>query len=108
AGRADLERPENYRWMVGTLKKLGAMSARGSVRRRLREERWSAGNTKHSIVSEPVVNSEVPSTWRRHPAFKELPPSLKQVAMLALSGHDRREITWLLDLSDTALRKRIS
>lgn len=101
AGRGDLSRVENYRWVVGTLKKLGAMSARGAVRRRLREERWSAERADDALA-EPLLS------WQQHPVLETLPPSLRQVAMLALSGHDRREVAWLLDLTDTALRQRIS
>ena len=37
-----------------------------------------------------------------------LPPALKSVAALALSGHDRREIAYLLRLDDVTLRQRIS
>ena len=37
-----------------------------------------------------------------------LPPALRLTALLALSGHTRREIGWLLNLSDAALRQRIS
>ena len=37
-----------------------------------------------------------------------LPPSLKAVAALALSGHNRAEIAWLLRLEDAALRQRIT
>ena len=37
-----------------------------------------------------------------------LPPALKAVAALTLSGHNRREIAYLLNLSDTALRQRIT
>jgi RNA polymerase sigma-70 factor (ECF subfamily) len=36
-----------------------------------------------------------------------LPTGLRSVALLALTGHSRREITYLLRLSDTALRQRI-
>ncbi len=37
-----------------------------------------------------------------------MPPALKAVAALTLSGHNRREIAYLLNLSDTALRQRIT
>ena len=37
-----------------------------------------------------------------------LPPSLKSVAALALTGHSKREIAYLLDLPETALRQRFS
>jgi RNA polymerase sigma-70 factor (ECF subfamily) len=37
----------------------------------------------------------------------ELPPALRALAALALTGHTRREIAYLLGLSDTALRQRV-
>jgi hypothetical protein len=39
--------------------------------------------------------------------LQDLPAALKSVAALALSGHNRREIAYLLDLPDTALRQRV-
>lgn len=72
-GRADLTQAVNYRWLVGTLRNLGVMTARSAVRRRLREAEW----TDHQ-------------------------------ALLALSGHDRREVARLLGLSGTAMRECVS
>lgn len=37
----------------------------------------------------------------------DLPKSLRVMAALALSGHSRAEIAYLLDLPDTALRQRV-
>ena len=37
-----------------------------------------------------------------------LPPALKALAALVLTGHNRREIAYLLALEDTALRQRVS
>lgn len=107
AGRSDLTQAANYRWVVGTLRKLGAMSARGAVRRRLRESRWMAERVDGGSEL-PIHPAGLFREWRSHPALETLPLSLRQVAMLALAGHDRREIAWLLDLTDTALRQRIS
>jgi RNA polymerase sigma-70 factor (ECF subfamily) len=36
-----------------------------------------------------------------------LPQALRVVALLALTGHSRREIGYLLNLSDAALRQRV-
>ena len=41
-------------------------------------------------------------------ALTSLSPALRVTALLALSGHTRQEIGWLLNLSDEALRQRIS
>ncbi len=106
AGRADLTQAANYRWITGTIRNLGAMRARGAVRRRLREARWTAEDTNHH---EPASALEsVPLPWREIPEIAQLPPSLQQVALLALSGHDRREIAWLLKVSEAAMRQRIA
>lgn len=40
-------------------------------------------------------------------AVTELPGSLRIVALLALTGHDRREICHLLRIQDEALRQRL-
>jgi len=48
---------------------------------------------------------------RSDPALSALPalsPALRVTALVALSGHTRQEIGWLLKLSDEALRQRIS
>lgn len=106
AGRADLSQAENYRWVVGTLRNLGTMTARSAVRRRLREARWLS---ERSVLADDAnAGAGAPSPWREHPAVRALPASLRDVAHLALAGFDRREITWLLKLSDTAMRQRIS
>lgn len=109
AGRADVTQAVNYRWVAGTLRNLGAMQARSAVRRRLREEQWSGDpSVGRGGSPEALLCGRTPEAWRRHPALEGLPPSLREVALLALGGHDRREIGWLLGLSDTALRQRIS
>lgn len=109
AGRADVTQAVNYRWMVGTMRNLGAMQARSAVRRRLREERWSVDpSVGRGRSPEALLSGRTPDAWRRHPAVEALPSSLRDVALLALAGHDRREIGWLLQLTDTALRQRIS
>jgi RNA polymerase sigma-70 factor (ECF subfamily) len=106
AGRADLSQAANYRWITGTIRNLGSMRARGAVRRRLREARWTAEEASQSELASELRN--VPLPWREIPEIVELPPSLRQVALLALSGHDRREIAWLLNVSEAAMRQRIA
>ncbi len=107
ACRTDLTQAANYRWMCGTIRNLGALHARGAVRRRLREARWVADDPAASTQTDALVEV-VPPRWRELPAITMLPPALRQVALLALSGHDRGEIAWLLGVSDTAMRQRVS
>lgn len=103
AEKTDLSRLDNYRWLVGVIRNLGAMTARGAVRRRIREARWNPQEGERGMLT-LVAESDNDITA----ALAELSPALRRVAQLALSGHDRREIAWLLKLSDTALRQRIA
>jgi len=103
-GRADLTQAVNYSWLTGTLRNLGAMTARGAVRRRLRESRWVLDGAPTAEHTAAPASHE----WLTHPAIAALPPALRDVARLALAGHDRREIAWLLRLTDTAMRQRIA
>ena len=96
--RLDLTTAENRAWLIGVLRNKAKMAARGGARSRQRDTRW---------VAEQVPAGASPSS---DPAeiLTGLPPSLKSVAALALAGHTRREIAYLLKLSDTALRQRLA
>ncbi|HMS03397.1 MAG TPA: sigma-70 family RNA polymerase sigma factor [Gemmatimonadaceae bacterium] len=106
SGRHDFTQAATLRWLAGTIRNLGAMTARGAVRRRLRDAAWSA---TRATTTAPAVADGV---WRAEPAvaalLASLPPSLRRVAELALAGCDRQEIAWLLGLSDGTLRQRIA
>jgi len=99
AGRTDFDLPETARWLTGTVRNRARMAARSAVRRRHRETAWQGQGTPAASADEP---SEVKAL------LVALPPSLKAVAALVLSGHNRREIGWLLGLGDVALRQRIT
>ncbi|MBR2689832.1 MAG: transcriptional regulator [Aquamicrobium sp.] len=97
AGRSDLSCPDNRRWLQGAIRKRAAFEARSAIRRRQRETRWQA---------EPEASAtrgDMPNTF-----VATLPAALRTTALLALTGHTRREIAWLLRLSDPALRQRIA
>lgn len=97
AGRGDLARSDNRRWLVGVLRNLARHEARTAVRRRRRE-----GDFQSCGEGEPAL------AGTHEQAVRKLPPALRVTTLLALTGHTRGEIGWLLNLSDTALRKRIS
>ena len=97
AGRADLAALNNRRWLAGVIRNRATMVARSAARRRHRESRWQ----REQPSAEPGQSVDAGEVLR------ELPPALKAVAALALSGHSRREIAYLLRLEDTALRRRI-
>jgi DNA-directed RNA polymerase specialized sigma24 family protein len=97
AGRTNLASPETRRWLAGVIRNRAAFDARTSARRRRRETGWSEAQPAAAI------RSETPA-----PELAHLSPALRVTALLALSGHTRQEIGWLLNLSDAALRQRIS
>lgn len=97
-GRADLSILANRRWLHGVIRNKARMTARSGQRRRLRETTWNE-DRRDPATAETTPVSDLLAT---------LPPALKSVAALALSGHSRREIAYLLRLDDTALRQRIS
>jgi DNA-directed RNA polymerase specialized sigma24 family protein len=97
AGRCDLSRPDNRRWLQGALRKRAAFDARSAVRRRQRETHWA---------ERAVERAEPPSfPWRFVAA---LSPSLRATALLVLTGHTRQEIVWLQRLPETAFRQRLA
>ena len=94
AGRAQ---PGNHRaWLGGVMRNIALMHGRSAARRRRREERFA---TFSGTASDDVSDM---------PRLDGLAPSLRIVAMLALSGHSRAEIRHLLRISDEALRQRIA
>lgn len=97
AGRTNLSSPETRRWLAGVIRNRAAFDARTSARRRRRETGWSEAQPAAASRSETTA-----------PELAHLSPGLRVTALLALSGHTRQEIGWLLNLSDTALRQRIS
>lgn len=103
AGRTDLSSNENRRWLFGALKKRAAFDARSAMRRQKREA-TSILTPAEESAEQPQAESQVsPSEF-----VNTLPPGLRSAALLALAGHTKAEIGWLLRISDTALRQRIA
>ncbi|MEZ6028513.1 MAG: sigma factor [Hyphomonadaceae bacterium] len=99
-GRTDLSAPETRRWLAGVIRNRAAFDARTAGRRRRRETAWSETHaTQSDDASDPGLADAHLAT---------LSPALRVTALLALSGHTRQEIGWLLNLSDAALRQRVS
>jgi RNA polymerase sigma factor (sigma-70 family) len=101
AGRADLSDSGNRRWLGGVIRNRATFVARTAARRVRREQLWHEGRVAEPARA-PIPPAEITEI------LKALPPSLKVLAALALSGHSRREIAYLLGLNDTALRQRLS
>jgi RNA polymerase sigma-70 factor (ECF subfamily) len=94
-GRDDLADPGTTRWLRGVIRNKARMSRRGLLRARRRDGEWQAEG------SGPEVSTADPGV------LPALPQALRVVALLALTGHSRREIGYLLNLSDAALRQRV-
>lgn len=98
AGHHDLADKTTGPWLCGVVRNRARMMARTTKRRRQRDHAWST-SAAPALDMELIEPSEV---------LAELPPALKTLAALVLTGHNRREIAYLLRLPDTALRQRIS
>ncbi|KKB07769.1 RNA polymerase sigma factor [Devosia chinhatensis] len=98
AGRHDLEDPANLAWLRGVVRNRARLHARGALRRLGRETKWQSGPPPETVSETPPASEMLAG----------LPPALRTFAALVLTGHNRREIAYLLDLPNTALRQRIS
>lgn len=108
AGRTDLSCDNNRHWVIGALRKRALFDARSAVRRRQRETSYAVMHALATPASTPS-NTATPSSTEPFPAdfVRTLTPALRTTALLVLTGHSRKEIAWLLRLSDPALRQRI-
>ena len=97
-GREDMSNPDNRRWLYGTIRNRARMATRSGSRRLRRDASWSLHQSGDPGAGEALDAG----------AIAALPASLKAVAALALSGHNRAEIAWLLRLEDVTLRQRIT
>lgn len=95
-GMDDWSSPARRAWLRGVVRKRAAFLVRGQARRVRREQ---------------LLDGAGPSegTWGWQPGFlSTLPRSLRVVAALASADLCAAEIRWMLGLSDTALRQRLS
>jgi DNA-directed RNA polymerase specialized sigma24 family protein len=89
-------------WLGGVLRKQAALAARSATRRRRRE--GLVANEVDAIQDPP--SSSAPPDPR--PLLQRLPPSARRLAVLVLHGLDADEIRWILGLSATAFRQRLT
>ncbi len=97
AGRYNLVDPANAAWLRGVVRNLARMEARTSRRRKSREGQWQSAPVAHGPTKVDMPD-----------ILADLTPALRGLAALVLTGHNRREIAYLLNLPDTALRQRVS
>lgn len=95
-GFEDWPSPSRRAWLRGVVHKRAALFVRGETRRRRREQ-----------LPEGAAPAAGPWVWRST-FLDSLPRSLRVVAALAGADLGAGEIRWLLGLSDTALRQRLS
>ncbi len=93
---------------AGVVRMVARQHARTEGRRRHREQVYAETQTISSGASAQAPDA---TPWTGGLLLEEvgnLPPSLRTLAQLVLGGHNRQEAAWLLDLTDTALRQRIT
>lgn len=96
-GVDDWSSPERRAWLRGVVRRHAAFVARGQQRRRRRE------------LDANSADSAGAGAWKWQPKFlATLPRSLRAVATLVSADLGAAEIRWLLQLTDTALRQRLS
>ncbi|HKY40386.1 MAG TPA: hypothetical protein VJN18_30845 [Polyangiaceae bacterium] len=96
-GIDDWASPERRAWLRGVVRRHAAFVVRVERRRRRRE----------LLVDDQRAAST--GAWVWQPKFlASLPKSLRRVATLASADLCAAEIRWLLQLTDTALRQRLS
>jgi DNA-directed RNA polymerase specialized sigma24 family protein len=86
-------------WLAGVMQQQAAMAARSALRRRKREEQ--------AVSQDP---SALPSAPGETPLalLDRFPPAARRVAVLALHGLSAEEIRWILGITPTAFRQRLT
>jgi DNA-directed RNA polymerase specialized sigma24 family protein len=90
-------------WLHGVMRNLAAMQARSAVRRRQREQ----ADVPDASV-EPAEAAPASAAPHLRELLAAMPPSARRTATLALHGLGAEEIRWILGLSDTAFRQRLT
>lgn len=92
-------RQHDTAWLAGVIRNQATMQARSAIRRRRRE----------AVVVEdhitPIGEDAAPSATA---LLERLPPAARRVAVLALHGLNAEEICWVLAISATAFRQRLT
>jgi DNA-directed RNA polymerase specialized sigma24 family protein len=96
-GVNDWSSSERQAWLRGVARRRAAFVLRGSARRKRRE----------LLAGAPLAVES--SSWIWEPWFlTSLPRSLRSLATLASADLCAAEVRWLLEITDTALRQRLS
>jgi RNA polymerase sigma-70 factor (ECF subfamily) len=100
ARRSNLDDPGTRAWFAGLMRNKAAMTARSAGRRKRRE-----AQILPEPAPQPALAEADEGTVR---AIRDLSPSARIVAILALHGLTRPEIAAVLDISDESLRQRLT
>lgn len=93
----DWETPSRRAWIAGALRRHAAFVARTEIRRRQRELR------SHDPRADPA-----PTLCWSGDFLDSLAPSVRRVAVLLMAGMTRREVAYVLGVSDAAFRQRVA
>jgi RNA polymerase sigma factor (sigma-70 family) len=93
-------------WLAGVMRRRALMMARSEGRRQRRHAQADAAGTFAPPADEELVDAD--ARIQLAPFIRALPRALRQVLVLALHGLETREIRWLLRLSPTAFRQRLT
>jgi DNA-directed RNA polymerase specialized sigma24 family protein len=88
-------------WLSGVLRNQAAMQARSAIRRRRRE-------TAVAVDIDVIAHASELEPPSASALLQRLPPAARRVAVLALHGLNAEEIRWILGLSATAFRQRLT
>jgi RNA polymerase sigma-70 factor (ECF subfamily) len=103
AHRTDLTREQNRAWLAGTIRNQAMMAARSAGRRKRRES--AAAAPEEQAPKPALAGAADDGTFDQ---IRALPAAARVVAILALHGLRRDEISYVLDLSPEALRQRLT
>jgi DNA-directed RNA polymerase specialized sigma24 family protein len=92
-------RSDDPAWLAGVIRNQAAMQARSAIRRRRREA---------AVAEDDVANAHEDSPPSAGALLERLPPAARRVAVLALHGLNAEEIRWVLGISATAFRQRLT
>jgi len=108
AGRLDFNQPVDRAWLAGVMRKQAALLHRGHRRGQLREQEWERRQSLEIETMSSTGFLDEQAGPFQSPFLSKLPPAACQVAVLILHGLDQDEIRWILRLSATAMRQRLS
>jgi DNA-directed RNA polymerase specialized sigma24 family protein len=86
-------------WLAGVMQQQAAMAARTALRRRKREDQ---------AVSQTASTQEYAVGDISVAVLDRFPPAARRVAVLALHGLGSEEIRWILGITPTAFRQRLT